>query len=133
MTVPVTRAAPIQQWQVAVGAPGQVAVGYLVTRPTPGYDGYVVGTRNALDSRPIFFGARINPASRPIVTQFFAGDDFISVDIGPDGTPWAAFYADCPPDGSDRTCTAAKESTIPQGNGEAGWQAMVVAHLHWPL
>jgi hypothetical protein len=36
-----------------------------------------------------------------------AKDDYMDLDLGPDGMPWAAFYSDCPDDGSDAACAAA--------------------------
>ena len=46
----------------------------------------------------MFYAAAVNPPTRPIVTTpggFGSSDDFITLDMGPDGTPWAPFFSDC--------------------------------------
>ncbi|HJP66018.1 MAG TPA: sialidase family protein [Actinomycetota bacterium] len=68
------------------------------------FDGYVTQTTNALDADPLFMTAAINDHRDPIwrgcsppgcnvlpATRV----DYLGVDIGPDGTPWAALVDAC--------------------------------------
>lgn len=135
MTAPSARHASIYQWQVAVGAAGQVALAYLATRQGVGWDGYITITGDVLRSDPVFYGSMINAANAPMVSAGGAGDDFIDVDIAPDGSAWAAFYADCPADGSDAFCAKSKTSPVPtnlQYNEQYGPQAEVIGRLALP-
>jgi hypothetical protein len=89
-------ASAVGQWSAAVGyEPGQVAVAYLVARSSGGQDAYISVTHDALNANPVFYASMINPPDRPMVTTTQAGDDWIMVDVGPDGTPWGSFYSDC--------------------------------------
>ena len=126
MTAPAVRKAGAFQWATASRGPGQVAVTYLVPRSGGGYDGYITVTRNALDAQPVFFSAAFNSADAPLVTRSqTAKDDYIDVDLGPDGTPWAAFYSDCPADNSEPTCAAA-------GGVNPLGAATTVGWFQWP-
>ena len=105
MTAPDARGRSIGQSAVAVGAPGHVAVAYLVARTDgSGSDGFITVTHDALkaDGTPnpdaLFYASTVNSPDRQLITAGAAAggrDDYISVDVGPDGTPWAAFYSDC--------------------------------------
>lgn len=126
LTLPAARGASILQWAMAARGPGVVAVSYLSARSGGGYDGIVVVTRNALGPQPLFWGAAVNAPDAALVTRpASAIDDFIDLDLGPDGTPWAAFYADCPADGGDPTCAQAQGAPDPLG------KATAVARLYW--
>ena len=103
MIAPAARDASVFQWAMAQRDVGSVAVAYLVAEPSVGYDGYVTVTHDALDAAPTFFSAAVNTPDAPLVTNSQAAkDDFIDLDLGPDGTPWAAFYSDCVAD--DPSC-----------------------------
>ena len=132
MTAPSARRTDVYQWQLAVRSPGQVAASYLTPHAGGGYDGYVTVTADALDDDPLFHGAMVNSPQAPMVTLSSAGDDFIDVDLGPDGTPWAAFYSDCPTDGSVAFCAQTQEEPVQEGNTITGPQAETVARLVWP-
>jgi hypothetical protein len=88
----------LEQWFVAVRRPGQVAFAYLAhDGARAGFDAYLTMTRDALAGSPVFFSAILNDPRRPLDASAGtpAKDDFIGVDIGPDGSAWGAFYADC--------------------------------------
>jgi len=121
MAAPAARDADVFQWAMAE-RDGVVAVAYLVAEPSVGYDGYVTVTRNALDPSPTFFSAAVNTPDAPLVTNSQAAkDDFIDLDVGPDGTPWAAFYSDCVAD--DPSCAV---SGTPDPLGKATTIARLV-------
>jgi hypothetical protein len=89
----------ISQWSVAERDSGLLALSYLVQRGSSTlYDGYLTFTRDAADPVPLLWDAPLNPISSPMRTTAPAParDDFIGVDIGPGGTPWASFAASCP-------------------------------------
>jgi hypothetical protein len=103
----------ILKWFVAVREPGHVAVAYLgQAKGQTTWDGYLTETRDALGARPVFWSARMNDAKRPLMYgENLQGTpsvlvDYIGVDIGPDGTPWASFVQDCGPSPDDPGCTA---------------------------
>ncbi|HUC36709.1 MAG TPA: sialidase family protein [Acidimicrobiales bacterium] len=131
MTAPNARSTTIYQWQVAVGyKPGQVALSYLATRSSGGYDGYMTVTKDALDANPVFYSSTINSPNAPIVTESALGDDFVDVDLAPDGTPWASFYSNCPTNETILFCT--QTSPTSDANGITGPQAETVGSLEWP-
>jgi hypothetical protein len=85
-----------------VGAPGHVAISYLGHRSDrPGFDGYITETDSALAARPLFWSAVVNDPSQVPLDNGSKGSsnslglDYVSVSIGPDGTPWASFWDDC--------------------------------------
>jgi hypothetical protein len=130
----------IYQWGAAIGyQPGQVAVSYLVVRPGGGYDGYITATRQALASNPVFYATTANAPAKPIVTNPSLSDDFITLDVGPDGTPWAGFYSDCVKlkDGhyEDPSCEKNKGVRVipfvPPVQQDTA-KAMTIASLRWP-
>ena len=121
---------------MAVGyQPGQVALSYLAARPDGAFDGYITATHDALDANPVFYASMINQREAPIVTEQGFGDDFIDVDLGPDGTPWAAFYSDCLKDQAgnytDPSCAqSGGQAIVGQGSGPA--HATTIGRLLWP-
>ncbi|MFN2544053.1 MAG: sialidase family protein [Actinomycetota bacterium] len=99
--------ANINQWFVAVRDPGQVAFAYFGQRDGQStYDAYMTMTRDALDRDPVFFSAIVNDPRKPLLAApgTPAKDDYIGVDLGPDGSAWGAFYADCPDAATDPVC-----------------------------
>ena len=101
--------AHITQWFVAVRGPGQLALSYYGRRTRQStYDAYLTITRDALAEQPVFWSAIVSDPLHPILAApgTPAKDDFVGVDIGPDGSAWGSFYADCPPNASkDPVCS----------------------------
>jgi hypothetical protein len=101
-----------------------------------GEDGYITVTHDALSANPVFYSAVINPPSTPMVNGTrHAGDDFIDVALGPDGTPWADFYSDCLKDQAgnfvDPFC--AQTGGQEEVNGmQVQSHATTVGSLRWP-
>jgi hypothetical protein len=83
-----------------VGAPGHVAISYLGHRNGhTGFDGYITESYDVLARGPLFWSAAVNGGS-PLDfgekgTSNGMGLDYVSVAIGPDGTPWASFWDAC--------------------------------------
>ena len=103
--------------------------------PERGNDAYISVTRDATNPNPTFYGAHINPTDAPMISVSAPGLDYIDVDIGPDGTPWAAFYANCPQNPAPSSYCA--QAGVPggfvqEGNAIAGPLATVVGRLVWP-
>lgn len=104
LVAPALRNRPLGQWALAVRGPGQLAVAYLTERPGGGFDGTVTLTRNALAARPVFATSTVHDGRRPLVTSpQTAKDDYLDVDLAPDGSAWGSFYGDC---GDDPACGA---------------------------
>jgi hypothetical protein len=84
-----------------VGAPGHVAFSYLGKAWAAGFDGYITETADALAPAPRFWSGIVDdPAQAPLDaggkgSSGGLGLDYVSVAIGPDGTPWASFWDDC--------------------------------------
>ncbi len=85
-----------------VGAPGHVAFSYLgQASGRPGFDGYITETADALSSKPLFWSGVVNDRAEPPLDFGGKGGsnglglDYVSVAIGPDGTPWASFWDAC--------------------------------------
>jgi hypothetical protein len=102
MTAPAARKTTVGQWAVAIGKPGEIAVSYFAARSDgTGNDGFITVTHNALtkagtpNPNPMFYAATVNSPDRRLQSAKPVGTDYIGVDIGPDGTPWASFYSDC--------------------------------------
>lgn len=101
-----------------------------------GYDGFIVATRNASSSSPVFFSGIVNNPKRPLLFSSdvtgsgyillpgapplaypppfgfnFAGNDFIGTTFAPDGTPWASFTQDCGPSPSSQQCVTQRDQT----------------------
>jgi hypothetical protein len=102
-----------------VGAPGHVAFSYLGHRGgRAGFDGYITETSNALSRRPVFWSATVNPPSQAPLdfndkgSSNGLGLDYVSVAIGPHGTPWASFWDGCGEDlpKSHPGCPASRHS-----------------------
>jgi hypothetical protein len=88
-----------------VGAPGHVALSYL-GKPAgrDRFDGYITETSDALAGRPVFWSATADDPAQPPLdfgqkgSSNGLGLDYVSVAIGPDGTPWASFWDACAED-----------------------------------
>jgi hypothetical protein len=107
---PRVRGAALGQWAMAVRGPGQVAVAYLTARPGGGWNGSVTVTRSALSRRPVLSSATVHDARRVLVTSpQSAKDDYIDVDVAPDGSAWGSFYADC---GTDAACATSPQNPM---------------------
>jgi hypothetical protein len=107
--------AAVGDWNMAVREPGHVAISYYGQRSGQDtWDGYLTETRDALrafSGHPAFWSGQLNDPARPLMYSeeqtrgaVFVNVDFIGVDIGPDGTPWASFVEDCGPSPSDPRC-----------------------------
>ena len=99
---------------ISVGTRGRVAFAYMGTeRAKPKkksqerftkWNGYVTTTTTALDPRPLFHTAQANPDRYPLrlgacgVRRCDGVGDFLDVQIGRDGSAWAAFVNDCADD-----------------------------------
>jgi hypothetical protein len=103
--------ATIDQWAVAVRG-GEVATSVLGTRSPGTYGGFVSVVRDVL-APPLVWSAEVNDPASPLLRSAptDAKDDFIGIDIGPDGTPWASFFASCAAEGApaqtDPACAGA--------------------------
>jgi photosystem II stability/assembly factor-like uncharacterized protein len=110
LVAPSLRGAAVGQWALAVRGPGQVAVAYLSAHAGGGWNGAVTLTHNALASRPVFRTATVHDGRAVLVTSpQQAMDDYIDLDIAPDGSAWASFYADC---GSDPACATSPQNPL---------------------
>jgi len=102
-------------WFYDVREPGHVAVAYtahtgsLVANGPE--DGYITETRDALDADPVFWSAFVNDPARPLKAALgfppSAGGqqtNTVGLNIGPDGSPWAAFAEDCAPTQNAPAC-----------------------------
>ena len=104
LVAPARRGAAIGQWAMALRGPGQVAVAYLTAHKGGGYDGSVtVQHGSALVSATVHGGRSVL-----VTSPQSAKDDYIDLDVAPDGSAWASFYGDC---GTDAAC--ATSSTNP--------------------
>ena len=115
MTVP--GSSGIIQWFMAEAGVGEVAVSYLAdTASGVGYDGFLSVTQDALASSPLFYGTTLDDPASPVYagTPPDARDDFIGVDIGPDGTPWASYFGSCATADTDPGC--AGQAGDPEAN-----------------
>lgn len=104
LVAPARRGAAVGQWAMALRGPGQVAVAYLTAHKSGGYDGSVTVQRGSA-----FVSATVHDGRSVLVTApQQAKDDYIDLDVAPDGTAWGSFYGDC---GKDPAC--AGSSTNP--------------------
>ncbi len=88
-----------------------MAVAYLTGHPGGGFDGTVTMTRDALATDPVLVSSTVHDGRSPLVTTGQqAKDDYIDVDLAPDGSAWGAFYGDC---GSDPACSDAGRAPNP--------------------
>lgn len=102
------------------GSGGALAIAYLGTKESPGgppfphdpeayanvtWNGYLTVTTDALVPDPLFWTTSANDPAHPLVTgkcgpiRCQQQADFIDVQVGPDGRPWASFVAPCEPTG----------------------------------
>ncbi|MDP9183299.1 MAG: glycoside hydrolase [Actinomycetota bacterium] len=110
LVAPALRGKEVGQWALATRGPGQLAVAYLTAGPGGGWNGSVTLTRNALASRPVFTTSTVHDGSRVLVTSpQSAKDDYIDLDVAPDGSAWASFYADC---GTDPACATSPQNPL---------------------
>jgi hypothetical protein len=110
LVAPRLRGAEVGQWALALRGPGQLAVAYLTARAGGGWNGSVTMTRNAAARRPVFTTSTVHDGKRPLVTSpQQAKDDYIDLDVAPDGSAWASFYADC---GSEPACATATQNPM---------------------
>jgi hypothetical protein len=107
---PGLRGASIGDWALAVRGPGQVAVAYLTAHAGGGWNGSVTLTRNALAAHPVFTASTVHDGKRVLVTSpQSAKDDYIDLDVAPDGSAWASFFGDC---GADPACRTAAQNPM---------------------
>lgn len=98
-----TRSAALSQWAVAGRGVGQLAVSYLSAHPGGGYDGSVTVLR-----RGVLVSATVHDGRSVMVTApSSAKDDYIDLDVAPDGSAWASFYGDC---GRDAACQGSSQN-----------------------
>ncbi|MCU1624890.1 MAG: putative dehydrogenase [Frankiales bacterium] len=91
LVAPARRGAAVGQWAMALRGPGQVAVAYLTGHRGGGYDGSVTVARgSALVSATVHDGRSVL-----VTAPQQAKDDYIDLDVAPDGSAWASFYGDC--------------------------------------
>jgi hypothetical protein len=110
LVAPGLRGAEVGQWALALRGPGQLAVAYLTARAGGGWNGSVTMTRTADARRPVFTSSTIHDGQAVLVTSpQTAKDDYIDVDVAPDGSAWASFYADC---GTEAACTGAPQNPM---------------------
>jgi hypothetical protein len=119
--------------------PGKVAIAYIGTSAEVPYsvmghndtwNAYITTSTDALSEDPTFATAPVNPPSDPIArgdcsnfSRCYADDggalgDFIDVNVGPDGRPWAAFVDAC-----TEGCANGTEPSNDEGVGMVGTYA----------
>lgn len=87
------------------GKPGSCAGENIAAGPST-WNGYLATAPNALQKRPLFYTARLNPLGDPLVRGSCGPGrcpwllDFIDVQIDAQGRPWATFVDGFVPDGS---------------------------------
>jgi hypothetical protein len=93
ITMPGTRSVEAPLWQIAVGAPGHLAVDYAGTQgSSSALNAYLVETTSALSDRPVFRGAVLNdPAGTVHLVNQLGAYDYTDVAIGPDEVARAAY------------------------------------------
>lgn len=105
LVAPARRGAAIGQWAFALRGPGQAAAAYLTAHKGGGWDGSVTVLRKGA-----LYAATVHEAKAPLVTSPQAAmDDYIDLDVGPDGSAWAAFYGDC---GTDPACATSAQNPM---------------------
>jgi hypothetical protein len=110
LVAPKLRGAAIGQWALAIRGPGQLAVAYLTAHAGGGWNGSVTLTRNALATRPVFTSSTVHDGKRVLVTSpQSAKDDYIDLDVAPDGSAWASFFGDC---GTDPACATSAQNPM---------------------
>jgi len=110
LVAPGLRGAEIGQWALALRGPGQLAVAYLSAAKGGGWNGSVTLSRNASAPKPAFTTSTVHGGRRVLVTSpQSAKDDYIDLDVAPDGSAWASFYGDC---GTDPACATAPQNPM---------------------
>jgi hypothetical protein len=76
---------------------GEVALAYLGTTDGAHFNGYITQSQNVFAAHPLFWSASVNAPSQPLINAadpetFWDRFFYLSVAIGPDGTPWAGFH-----------------------------------------
>ncbi|HEY2428630.1 MAG TPA: sialidase family protein [Acidimicrobiales bacterium] len=107
----------ISEWYVAERG-RELALSYLgSTGTSSALNGYLTVTGDALQPSPLLWSATVNPPGHPLVVGMppQARDDFIGVDIAPDGTPWGSFFTSCAPGATNAGC--AGQTGNPQASG----------------
>lgn len=105
LVAPARRHQPVGQWAMALRGPGQVAVAYLSARAEGGYDGSVTVQRGGR-----FLTATVHGGGKALVTSpQSAKDDYIDLDVAPDGSAWGSFYGDC---GADPACSTSSTNPM---------------------
>jgi hypothetical protein len=138
----------VSQWALASGRSGEVSVAYLGQRTgQTTWDGYVTATHTATAASPVFWSARVNSATRPLLygdsvqgagyltlprgqhapfpppfDNHSTGNDFIGATFDFAGSAWGSFTQDCGPTPSSAGCAATNDQT----RGYAGY-------LRWPI
>lgn len=97
LVAPARRGAALGQWALALRGPGQLAVAYLTAHKGAGWDGSVTVLRGSSFVTSTVHDGRSVLVTSPSVAQ----DDYIDLDVAPDGSAWASFYGDC---GTDPAC-----------------------------
>jgi len=105
LVAPARRGASVGQWAMALRGPGQVAVAYLTSHKGGGYDGSVTVQHGSS-----FVSATVHGGRSVLVTSpQSAKDDYIDLDVAPDGSAWASFYGDC---GTDAACATSSQNPM---------------------
>jgi hypothetical protein len=94
---------PPGSWDITAARSGEVAFAYWTERKDGKLDGYLTQTRNALDPKPVFYSGMVNNPKYQL-TNGSAPLDFLSVDIGPDGTAWGSYVHECRDGTPDAVC-----------------------------
>lgn len=107
--------------QLMTGGKGRVAISYMGSTNAPvetcnttsceradysnvTWNGYITMTASALSEDPVLHSAPVNDPADPLIVGYCGGVrcgqvlDFIDVEIGPEGTPWAPYVDGCLPD-----------------------------------
>jgi hypothetical protein len=107
---PGVHGAAVGQWAMALRGVGQVAVAYLSAREGGGYNGSLTLARHGLSAHPVLTTATVHDGRKALVTSpQQAKDDYIDLDVAPDGSAWASFYADC---GTDPACGTSAQNPM---------------------
>ena len=107
----------LDRWAVEVRG-NELAASFIAGSRRPGssttvYDGYLSVTPDVGNVRQVWTGM-VNDPSRPLSSSapMSAKDDFIGIAIGPDGRPWASYFAPCSAEQSASTDPACQGSFV---------------------
>jgi hypothetical protein len=100
--------ASIDHWAVDTRG-GELALSYVASPSSSVYHGYLSVTPNVV-TVPEIWTTTVNDPKTPLATSASppGKDDFIGITIGPDGTPWASYFAPCSAEPSAPTDPACK-------------------------